>query len=173
MNIYDILGLNPPKYKLADFETNLQVHYIVTFATDIVLAIAIIIFAIVSKYWTAVIVFLAILIIMLAIHAYGLFQLLGGQVVGFDGECKVINKTKPDSKLKQHFLGSKSSIEIKYEDTTYVVPVKHNSTFRKGSIIRVYFLEGELYKKDEDTYTIPNPIYISKIKNSDIIDKDE
>ena len=166
--LLNILGLNKPMYKISDFETNLIMHYIVNFILDIALAIFIIIFAVSTKYTHGIFVFIAILLILVAMHAYNLLQLLGGQVVYFEGICKTSNKSVTTI-FKTQFFG-KSNIEVEFEGKTYLVPVRHNAPFKNGSMVRVYLIEDNIYQKDEDTFTVTNPIYVSKIKNPQGVD---
>lgn len=161
--LFELAGLKKPKYKFNDFELNLRIHYLINFGIDLGLIIFIIVFALLSKYYSSLWIFVAIFIILTATHVYNLFQLLGGQVMVFDGECGEVEKNVKTF-MKRQILG-KSNVEVIYDDSTYIVPVGHNSNFKKGSVVRVYYTEGEIYQKDDDTYMIPNPVYVTKVKN--------
>lgn len=162
--LFELFGLNPPQYKFSDFETNLRFHYLVNFGLDILLALCVIIFGISSNYFLATILFVGIVIILCLYHVYALLQLLGGQVVCFEGKCSETNK-QVASLLKKQFFG-KSNISVVYNDKTYLIPVRHDAPFKEGVIARIYFVENNIYPKDEDTFTIPYPIYVSKVKNA-------
>lgn len=162
--ILELIGLNMPCNKLRDFEINLQLHYLIGFGIDIGLFVFGIIFAIRTRMISGIIIFCFVTIGALMYHLYALLQLLGGQVFYIEGECTLVDKNMWTF-FKTSIFGT-SKIEVLANNHTYVVPVSHRSKFREGTLIRIYFTENNVYKKDEDTYDIPYPVYVTKIKNS-------
>lgn len=162
--VFEILGLNKPCHKLSDFEVNLQIHYILGFAIDMGLFIFGIFFAISTKMIPAIVIFFSVTILAAAYHIYGFLQLLGGQVYYLEGECTLVEKNV-FSAFKKTVFGT-SKIEVVSDDHTYVVPVSHRSKYKEGSMVRIYFTDGNIYKKDDDTSDIPYPVFVTKIKNS-------
>ena len=158
-----LIGLGEIKYKFTDFEINLRTHYIANMAIDVVLFVCGLVFGITTQYLPAILIFAGVIVLSVGAHLYGLLQLLTGQVLCFEGECKETNK-QVLKVLKAQVYG-KSNIEVFYDGHTYITPVRHNAPFKEGTMVRVYFLDGGIYQKDEDTFAIPNPVYVSKIKN--------
>ena len=159
------IGLNLPVYKLSDFETNVKYHFVLNYCYDIALLIFTIVFSFLSNgYTSAILCFLAVLLSLILMHTYSLLQLLGGQVSTIEGTCKKVNASMLTFFKKNQIYG-KSNIEILCNGHVYIVPVRHNSQFKEGCKVKIYYLSNNLYQKDDDTFTFIDTVCVVKEKN--------
>ena len=162
--LLDLIGLKKPIYKLSDFEPALRNHYILEFAADAALFLIGVIISIVNGSVTLVLMFVAVFAAAFLFHLYGFIQLLGGQVVYLDGICTEVEKNVK-TVLKKTVFGT-SKISVLSDDHIYEVPVRHNSIFKEDMKVRVYLTENNIYKKDEDTFDIPYPVLVLRLKGA-------
>lgn len=165
--IKELLRLSDIQYKLSDYGNDLIMHFIKLYVEDVVLLLGAIfsVYVVNNPLLTVLLIVLALMV--LCRHLYLMLRFKRGDVPYIEGVCEETHKTVKTigvSFIKKSVLG-RSDAKIQADGKTYLVPIAHASTFEKGNTLRVYAEENNVYQRDEDTYMIPNPIFISLRKN--------
>lgn len=163
--LLQLLGLDEIQYTFSDFERSLRKRYIQNFIFDFLLIVVCGIFTFTTKYYKASAAFLAIIVILLLFHIYGVLQLLSGKVYCIEGilisdEKKAFREKVLATTIT--ILGT-SKIKIKSNGIYYTIPVNHASKFEEGSTVRVYFVLNNAMQETEKQYKIISPIFVTTV----------
>ena len=165
--IKTLLGIKKAKMKLSDYGNDVVIHFVWIFCEDALLALG----ACFGFYFlpSPIIAFLieAIAIAQLISHILLVNRFRSGDIWYIEGVCEESNKSMKEiglSVVNKKIYG-RSNIRIKNNGKTYEIPVAHSSKIKEGNNVRVYTNESGVYQRDEDTYIIPNPIFVSLRKN--------
>ena len=162
-----IIGLGKIVYTYDDLGPDIQAYNRKNMLIDAVLLIGAVIFGVTSKNLAWFLGSLGIVAVAVLYHQYMLMLFLCGKVFFFDGKLKDI--TSPLSPLtyvtKKEVHTKQLQLEIETPEGTFIVPVPSSKGYRAGNIIRVYVMKDGIYMKDADTYDVPSPILVTKIKN--------
>ncbi len=129
------------------------------------LYIFVIVFGITSKQLvpTAVFFFVVTFLLLLQIRVFVRVQY--GNFLTIEGPCKCTERNVT-SVLKTKIFG-KAEMYIYPSDQqhVYAIPMLMLHSYPEGTILRVYYFQDSVFLKDEDTYTISSPIFVTKVKN--------
>lgn len=173
-HILDFIGLGTIKYSLSELDTEIQMFVRKNYLIDIGLLLLSIFFGVVTKEITWFITAIGMVLLFALFHTYQMFLFLCGKVYYLDGKLKDVRTSNIlTAFFKKATKNGQVKLELKASDGTYMVSAPNAKGYRPGNIIRVYMTGNGVYMEDADTYTIPSPLLITKIKNGEVMRKEE
>jgi len=126
-----------------------------------------VIFAITSKQLKATLIFMLMVAALIVEHTITLLKISYGDYMIIEGPCWCTDRSRRVVKLLKQEVFGKATINVKGDnDKTYEMPLRSKG-YPDGTKVKVYAFSNDIFKKDEDTFSVPNPIFILKTKNVD------
>ena len=169
--ILSLIGLGPVQLQYHELPQEIQMHVRKNQMIDAGLIILSLMTLLISRKLVWFSFALIIALISVLYHMYCTLLFLCGKILYLDGEVKDIRPTFD----VMSFITKKPSktgpmkIELKAEKETFIItaPITKAKEFREGNVLMVYTAQNGIIPQDPDTYTVPSPIIITKIRNGD------
>ncbi len=153
----------PSLKKIFELDFMLGRHFSVLIAEDALLFIASIVFLILTMNLKLFAVFIVVALFYLFTILNQMAVISNGNYITIDGTATCTERSI--EKILWREISGKANIIIDADDGhQYILPLK-GKRLPKDCKVRVYAILDSIYEKDDDTFTIPDPIYIKKIKN--------
>lgn len=155
------------RMKWNDLPLELKNFFLCKLMIIISAVVAAIIFTIWSRLYAPGLFLMTICLVYAAYIGYMYYMTVTERMYIFEGVCESVSLKRTDLNIVKRNAASiygNSTVTILIKDCKFVIPVPYNFSGEVGNTVRVYVLNGNVYEKTENSYTVNNPMLVKIVK---------